>query len=274
MGINPCVWSDYFSDLSLEQMISTFQQFGFHHTELSRMFRENLLNQGDPDKVGTKVALYCSENGFSIPQGHLSFQKGLCDNTVLEDLKREIDLFHAIGIRSAVLHFNGGKLLPEEVRWDKRIVTVKALQEYVKGTPMTLCLENLGSEPSTHTVQRLKKIIATVGEENMGICLDTGHLHLTNGRGEVEQTQEEFILGAGELLKAMHVTENNGKNDVHQMPYSARYGIDWSQVVKALKQINYQGLFNLEILGEKNAPMPIREAKLRYIKEMTDYMLR
>lgn len=78
---------------------------------------------------------------------------------------------------------------------------------------------------------------------------------------------------AGDRLKALHITENNGKNDVHQMPFSARYGIDWKPLIKALNAVNYQGLVNLEILGERNAPMPIKRAKLDYIRFICDYML-
>ena len=57
------------------------------------------------------------------------------------------------------------------------------------------------------------------------------------------------------------------------MPFSARYGIDWKEVMQALREVDYQGLFNLEIIGERNAPMPIKRAKLAFIRTMCDYML-
>ena len=74
-------------------------------------------------------------------------------------------------------------------------------------------------------------------------------------------------------MQALHITENNGVADTHQMPFSARYGLNWTEVMVALHEIGYQGLFNLEILGERNAPMAVKEAKLSFIRTMSDYML-
>jgi len=265
------VWSGYFPEFAFEQIVDTFLSFGFSHTELSTNQVAQLLEQDTPAKIGKQMAQYCQNKGFSVPQGHLSFKGGLCNG--VERLKPEIDLFQAMGIRNAVLHFNGGGDLSPEERQEQRLAALGTLCDYVKGTDLIFCLENLGSVPETHTVEQLKSIIETVGSPNLGICLDMGHLHLVNGRGEAVQTQEEFILGAGSLLKALHVTNNSGLGDVHLMPYSSRYGIDYVPVVRSLKKIGYEGLFNLEILGECEAPMPIKLAKLRFIKEMTDYMM-
>lgn len=71
----------------------------------------------------------------------------------------------------------------------------------------------------------------------------------------------------------MHVVDNNGIGDTHQMPYSARYGVDWKEVMSALKAVDYRGLFNLEIIGECKVPMVIKEAKLAFIRIACDYML-
>ena len=232
-----------------------------------------LLERGDPQIQGRLVKAYTDSLGFSIPQGHLSFRPALTHPDSLDRLKRELDLFLAMGVENAVIHFNGNEDLPEQVRVEQRLSVLSQLKAYVKGTNVYLCLENLGSVPETHTVERVNGIIDTVGEENMGICLDTGHLHLVNGRNEAKQSQEAFIRGAGKRLRAMHITNNNGKNDVHQMPFSARTGVNWQEVVRTLRETDYRGLFNLEILGEREAPMPIRWAKLEFIKKMTDYML-
>jgi sugar phosphate isomerase/epimerase len=268
MAFTVSVWSDYFGEYSLEEAVEAFMAAGFRATELSLVHLNKLKKRTDL----AQVKRFLDDRNFAMPQGHLSFTGGLCDPALVEEQKRELDMFALLGISNAVLHFNGGKELEEAERMARRLEAVAVLQEHARGAGVTLCLENLGSVPETHTVQQLNSIIDTLGG-GLGICLDTGHLHLTNGRGETDQSQREVILGAGERLKAMHITENNGKNDVHQMPYSARTGIDWPQVVQAVKEIGYEGLFNLEVLGENKCPLPIRHAKLRFIKEMTDHML-
>lgn len=264
------VWTGYYENVPVEESILHLKKAGFTHGELAFNHAEAMLEQGTP---GTQLRAFLDNEGFALTQGHLSFMGGICDDEVLDKIKRELELFGQLGIRNAVLHFNGGKGLPDRERFDLRLEKLRQLQSFVKGTELYLCLENLPSEPDTYTANKLLNIMETVGFENLGICLDTGHLHLVNSRGEAQQTQREFILTAGKHLRGLHITENNGKNDVHQMPYSARYGINWPEVVASLKEIGYEGLFNLEILGERNAPDPIKEAKLRFIREMTRYML-
>lgn len=267
------VWTGYYPDLPIQTCIQLLKKAGFTHSELSFNHTEALLEQGPGDKIGTQLKHFLEEEGFCLPQGHLSFDGGLCDDACVDLIKRELELYLAIGIPNAVLHFGGGKDFSPEERRFRRMKALGSLQDFLKGTSLYLCLENLPSTPETYTAQKLQHIISEAGGNNLGICLDTGHLHLVSSRGDANQSQREFILTAGEQLRALHITENNGKNDVHQMPYSARYGIDWPQVVTSLKEIHYQGLFNLEILGERNAPDFIKEAKLRFIREMADYML-
>ena len=267
------VWTGYYANIDTCECVRRLKKAGFSGSELSTDHTALLLNKGNPTSVGTEFRKFLQDEGFTVSQGHLSFTGGLANQESLDILKREIELFHTIGITNGVLHFNGGKDLEFQDRYARRIENIRLLQDFVKGSSFHFCLENLGSEPCTHTAEKLLQIIKDAGGENLAICLDTGHLHLVNGRGEANQSQEAFILGAGNYLRALHITENNGKNDVHQMPFSARFGIEWQQVVKALKQIDYKGLFNLEIIGERNAPDPIKEMKLRFIKEMTDYML-
>ena len=185
----------------------------------------------------------------------------------------ELDLFAEVGVQKAILHTNGGKGLTDEERYGRWIHYIRKLSEYVEGTGITLCIENMYPIPQCRSVEQIKNMIRDAGGKNLAICLDTGHLHLSNGQKVLQQTQREFILGAGSLLQALHVTENNGIGDTHQMPFSARYGIDWKEVMQALREVDYQGLFNLEIIGERNAPMPIKRAKLAFIRTMCDYML-
>lgn len=274
MGFSVSVWSGYYPELSLEDTVEQFIYAGFSCTELSLAHVDQLLERdGTPEQIGRSIRSYIQDRNFRIPQGHLSYQKGLCSPMAIDNLKKELDLFLGVGIQNAVIHFNGGSDLSAEERHSRRLESLSILAEYVKGAPIKLCLENLGSVSETHTIERLRGIMDAIGSDRLGICLDTGHLHLVNGRGQAQQTQSAFIHGAGKDLCAMHITNNSGGGDDHLMPFSSRYGIDWKEVITALREIGYSGLFNLEILGENKAPMYIRKAKLDYIKLMTDYMV-
>ena len=267
------VWIDYFKELPVEQAIKELASAGFAHGELSIVHLEQLMAKSRPAATGAALKSVAQQNGFTIPQGHLSFSGGLVDDSALERLMPELDLFAAAGIQKAILHANGGWELNDDERYARWIYYIRKLSAYVEGTGVTLCIENMFSVPQCRSVEQIKGIIRDAGGRNLAICLDTGHLHLSNGQKVLQQTQREFILSAGTLLQALHITENNGIGDTHQMPFSARYGIDWREVMQALRDVDYKGLFNLEILGERNAPMPIKRAKLDFIRTMCTYML-
>ena len=273
MKIPVSVFIDYYCDFSVEEAIAKLAEAGYTHGELSIEHFAMMMEKPDPRATGRALKNTADSHGFTIPQGHLSFVGGLVDDSALERLKPELDLFAEAGIGKAILHTNGGKELSDEERYSRWNHYIRKLDEYVEGTGVTLCIENMFSVPQCRTVEQIKGIIRDAEGKNLAICLDTGHLHLSRCHEMTKETFREFILGAGPLLQALHITENNGLGDTHQMPYSARYGIDWKEVMRALKDVGYKDLFNLEILGEREAPLPIRRAKLDFIHAMCDYML-
>lgn len=274
MALLPSVWSDYFKEYSPEKAVALLHEAGFAQGELSVNHSQKLLaREGSAERIGLEFRAYLQELGYSVPQGHLAYKQTLCAEDSVDILKRQLDLFAGIGVQNAVIHVNGGKELEPRERFDCQVSALSQLAEYIGGSSMKLCLENLGSVPQTQTVEKLRLFLDAVGSDRLAICLDMGHLHLTNSRGETAQSHREFILKAGKDLCALHITNNNGSGDDHLMPYSARTGVDWQEVVGALREIDYHGLFNLELLGEVICPMPIRHMKLEYIKKMIDYML-
>lgn len=269
----PSVWTDFYPEFTLEETVDSFLSQDLHASEISLIHLEKLKQRGPAHKVGAQVASFLCDRGFAIPQGHLTFAGGLVTPESRDEIRRDLDLYLAMGVSNAVLHFSGGKDLPEEEQFARRLAGVRELCDYVKGTPIYLCLENLASNPQTITAERLRAIMDAVDSPNLAICLDTGHLHLSRGRGDTQQTQRQFIRSAGKDLRALHIANNNGTGDDHLMPYSSRRGVDWQEVVRALREIGYKGLFNLEILAEQHGPLEIRHAKLKFIRQMLQYML-
>ena len=109
-------------------------------------------------------------------------------------------------------------------------------------------------------------MIDAVGSEHIGICLDTGHLNIT------EKDQRYFITKAGKRLRALHIAQNDGTKDHHIMPFG-RGDVDFFCVVRALREIGYEGIFNLEIPGETQIPLPLRHEKMKFIKAAYAYLM-
>lgn len=78
-------------------------------------------------------------------------------------------------------------------------------------------------------------------------CLDIGHAEMRT----LGTTAPEMIRTLGHHLQALHLHDNDLFNDSHQIPFSMN--VDFEAVVKALKEINYQGYFTLEADAYLNA---------------------
>ena len=273
MRLPVSVWSQYYLEETPQEAISLLAEAGYRYLEFGHRHAEWLLERGTPEAQGKSFREFTDSVGMKLCQGHLSYKQGIHNDAALEILKPQLVLFHELGITKAVLHVNGGIKLTEEERYAAWMKNLGALSDFVDGMGITLCLENLNSNPVVRSADGILQVIRDAGDKNLGICLDTGHLHLSNKEGHIEQSHGEFIRKAGHYLQALHITDNNGLGDVHQMPFSARYGIDWQDVMRGLRDIGYKDLFNFEILGERNGPRPIKRAKLDYIHKMSECML-
>ena len=79
-----------------------------------------------------------------------------------------------------------------------------------------------------------------IGDKNFVACLDIGHAEMKGSN----TTAAEMIIALGSRLQALHIHDNDKWHDSHQIPFSM--DIDFSAVVKALKDIDYNGYFTLE----------------------------
>jgi sugar phosphate isomerase/epimerase len=86
------------------------------------------------------------------------------------------------------------------------------------------------------------------------------------------QSCPDFIRQAGERLKALHIADNLGTNDDHMLPYG-KGTLGWSEIMVALREVGYSGLFNYEVPGENRCPMPVRLAKLDYSLTLARWMI-
>ncbi len=268
--MEPSIWTSYFVDLEPEEMVVAFTGKGWFHAELSNEHSKILLDRGDPTIAGQRFRSFAADCGMSFPQGHLWLSVDIAGGDqakIIAELKRWLDLYLGLGINAAVIHAGGRQLIlagtsPERVL-ELRLQALKELTDYVNGSDLTICLENTPSAPQA---EDLLSIIKACGSSYLGICLDTGHLNLAGGR------QAAFIRSAGQRLQALHLADNDGTADQHLMPYG-RGTVRWEEVVPALREVGYHGLFNFEIPGERRCPLPVRLAKLNYLRAVTVFML-
>jgi sugar phosphate isomerase/epimerase len=268
--MRPAIWTSYLVEFSPEQAVVTFAEKEWRELELSDEHARMLLDRGRPAAVGAEFRQFAADYGVSFPQGHLWLTCDIASSNqseVVSELKQWLDLFLAVGVEASVLHPGGQELLDQgcdaDALFDARVRALSALTNHLAGTGMTICLENI---PIANTAEELCHLVDGVSDMHLGICLDTGHLHMGNG------DQAAFIRRAAPHLKALHIADNDGSSDQHLLPYG--HGtIRWEDVVSALKDVGYSGLFNLEVSGERRCPIRARLAKLDYTSALLSFML-
>lgn len=288
--MQPSMWSSYLIQMYPLEMARTLVRHGWKICELSDEHGHDLLKMGPPDKVGAAFKTLAADIGISFPQGHfylcnkgfrpedLEGRKGAdiaprddADfEAAMDDMKRWVELFAALGVKAGVLHCGGHTMLkenaPYEQVFERRCQAVAAVADFAAGTDVTICLENL-TAIGARTCDDLLKLIAAVNRPNVAICLDTGHANIC------QVNVPDFIRQAGSHLKALHIADNLGQKDDHMLPWG-RGTVPWPEVMAALKEVNYYGLFNFEVPGESHCPMPIKLAKLDYARILAEEMIK
>lgn len=265
------VWTSYYMELSPEEAVLELKKYGLQYAELSDEHGKMLMDRGEPEEVGKQFRAFLEREGFAMPQGHLWLVCRICTMPeAVEELKKWLVLYDAIGVKNAILHADNlqDEDITDKERISRNVEKLRVLGTFIKERKLgiRICLENLRN--FCVNVDELLELIEQLDPECFGICLDTGHLNITN-KGK----QREFILKAGKYLKALHIADNEGERDQHMMPFG-KGNVEIESVVQALREIDYQGLFNLEIPGERLAPREIRGYKIEYIRKCYEYLMR
>ena len=285
--MEPSISSSYLREWYPHAMVACFANHGWHAVELHGIHGRQLLDAGDPCTVGQRFRAFAGDQGVRLLQGHLAAGKRDRNGAsvwfdiappddgefaqALDEMRRWVELFAGLEVSAGVLHIGGATL--QEAGWAadrilaRRVEALTAIAEHAEGGPMTICVENLTFPGSgVETIQEIQALLAAVGRDDLGICLDTGHAHMA-GIGI-----PEFIRRAGGDLKALHVNDNGGQSDDHLLPFGSGT-IEWAPVLRALRGSGYRGPLNLEIPGESRCPEPVRLAKLDYALELARWMI-
>jgi len=102
--------------------------------------------------------------------------------------------------------------------------------------------------------------------KTFGICWDTGHAHIQ------KINQYQALRKIGRRLTALHIADNKGEKDDHVAPYFGT--IEWEPIMRALKEIEYQGDFTFEIHNFTAGLAPgLHEKVVRFSCELGEFML-
>lgn len=171
----------------------------------------------------------------------------------------------------------------EKAEWEKTSEFLDSIAPAAKKYGITICIENLYTGLGGHIVEgpccdaskaakRIDEFNERYGAQVLGFCFDTGHANL------VGLDFENFITTLGNRLKVLHIHDNDGISDLHQIPFTftrTRENIsstDWDGFVKGLKSIGYKGVLSFETAPVLTAfPNVMKADVLRFIANIGRY---
>jgi len=114
--------------------------------------------------------------------------------------------------------------------WDRAVAGIQEMADYGAGRGIKLAIEPLNrfETDMINVVSQGLDFIRDVGRKNVGLHLDSFHMHLE------EKSSAEAILRAGERLFHFHACEND-----RGVPGTGQ--VRWQEIAGALREINYQG---------------------------------
>lgn len=181
------------------------------------------------------------DNGIVCNQSHAPFPVN--DPDVRSYLKRAIECTAEAGGNICIIHPDDGKGPQENAEMYLELLP------FAKSCGVKIATENMfgwddekdqASFAACQTPESFCAHLNAVNDDYFVACLDIGHAEM---RG-TNTSAVELIHALGPKLQALHLHDNNQWKDYHEIPFSMN--IDFDGVVKALKQIGYNGYFTLE----------------------------
>jgi len=240
-GVNTFVWISPCTTSAVKDLAPKVKDMGFDILEISC---EN------PELINVKQVKIDLGKNFLMPIvcGAFGPDRNICssDPKIVENAKIYIrwliDAADELGspVVCGPMYSAVGKehIEDEEARkaeWDLAVSGIREMAQYARSKDVKLALETLNrfETDMLNIVSQGIEFIEQTGMDNVGLHLDTFHMHLE------EKNSGDAIRLASKKIYHFHACENDrgvpGTGQVH-----------WNEVAKALKDVNYSGPIVIE----------------------------
>lgn len=171
----------------------------------------------------------------------------------------------------------------EEAEWMETERFLDSLAPMAKELGITVCIENLYDSIGGHLVEgpgcdakkaaeRIDRMNEKYQAEVLGFCFDAGHANI------VGLNFERFLAALGGRLKVLHIHDNDGVRDLHQIPFTFaktrenRPSTDWEGFVRGLKAARFHGVLSFETAPVlASFPPQLKQEALGLIAQIGEY---
>jgi sugar phosphate isomerase/epimerase len=125
--------------------------------------------------------------------------------------------------------------------WKVLKQSITEILEHSANKPIKLLLEPAHRWESNliRTVEDCVKMIKEIGSNDLGICLDVGHINV-NG-----EDIYKAVMAASAYPLHIHIDDNHGEMDTHNLPGQGT--VDFDKLKRALRDCHYQGCLSVEL---------------------------
>lgn len=263
-----------------------------YQSELNAFFSQTIHELEQffmPHKMGAAKA------GITVNQMHMPYpvfvprgSRELNEYLQNEVAPKSMKICSFFGCPYIVIH--GFKLAyylgTEDAEWEQTEKFIDSIAPMAKEMGITICIENLYDSLAGHlvegpccdvrkAVERIDRINEKYHTEVLGFCFDTGHANL------VGIDFEQFITSLDYRLKVLHIHDNDGIDDLHQIPFTFtktrenKTSTDWEGFVQGLRNIHFDKTLSFETAPVLKAfPKEMREDVLSFIVKIGEYFSR
>ena len=162
---------------------------------------------------------------------------------------KALEIAGLMGIKTLIIHpvDVGNYIGNEESVFEKNMKYYRTLLPYAEEYGVKIACENTWCVDKKRGVTRGSvcsnpyehaKYVDEIKNDMFVACLDVGHCSLSG------REAADCIRVLGKRLGALHIHDNDYKDDMHTLPGLSE--MNWDEITKALAQIEYPGDFTLE----------------------------
>ncbi len=231
------------------------------------------------DSVGIKI--FQIHSAFD---GHPRYYSG--EEEIIKRIECSIKACHYLGSQHCVTHpiidVRRKYDVMEEETFPAVIDLYRKLIPCLEKYDVYCCIENMWNVDTVFghicptifsRAKEMVKACELLGDR-FKICVDVGHGLLT------QDDPVEMVRICGDKLVCLHVHDNDGLCDLHTIPFAHRQApegmvwkplaMDWTGLMKALKEIGYKGVLNFEVVIP--GPKEIVPAGMDYLAAVGRYL--
>ena len=195
------------------------------------------------------LGIVCNQS--HAPLAHDNGDKAHDDNT-FNQIVKSLEIASVLGAKISVVHpkqhlpygiGNNAQILKEQ-----NIAFYRSLVPYCEKYNIKVAVENMWQldpaeekyvvDSTCSRPEEFCEYVDAIDSEWIVACLDLGHAPI------VGQDVPNMIRALGHRLQALHVHDNDLKDDLHLPPYSGK--MDFNAICSALKEIGYNGDITFE----------------------------